>query len=337
GGSDKGRQGEGPDIGGISIDTRTLQPGDLVIALSGDPCPRFHTSIENPRDGHEFVPMAVEGGAAAIMASRAVDTDIPVLRVPDTLEGLWDLGRAGRRRMQGKVAAITGSSGKTTARHWLQSAMACQGRTHGSRGSLNNHWGVPLSLARMPADSEFGIFEIGMNHPGEIAPLAELAAPDVAVVLNVLPAHLGHFDSLEGIRREKLSISAGLKKDGVLIVPDDLPCDEVPCRKRTFGFGAGADVRGQAQYGAEKIEVRVSIEGRDYEFTLAGNGEHRVLTALAVIAAGDALGGSVEGVCTHLGEITTPRGRGEMVTVGNITMIDDRDNAKPVSIRCALE
>lgn len=330
-------QDNGPDIGGISIDTRTLQPGDLFIALSGDPGPRFHTSIENPRDGHEFIPMAAERGAAAVMVSEPVELDLPVLRVPDTLDGLWNLGRFARQRMHGQVAAITGSSGKTTARHWLQTVMAEQGRTHGSRGSLNNHWGVPLSLARMPADTEYGIFEVGMNHPGEIAPLAELVTPHVAMVLNVLPAHLGYFDSLEGIRREKLSIAEGLEADGVLVVPDDLACDDVSCRKITFGFGAGADVRGEARYGADSMAVRVHIDGKQLEFSLAGNGEHRVLTALAVLAAGNALGGNIEDMCGRLAEITTPPGRGNMVSVGEITIIDDSYNANPVSMRYALE
>ncbi|MDG1204463.1 MAG: Mur ligase family protein, partial [Pseudomonadales bacterium] len=156
------------DIHGISIDSRSVNAGDLFIALAGDPGPRFSTSSQSARDGHEFVDKAIANGAAAVMLSAAyfekAQPEYPVLVVEDTLDGLWQLGASARDRMTGTVVAITGSAGKTTARHWLEQLLIKQGSTHASTGSLNNHWGVPVSLARMPSSSRYGVFEVGTNH-----------------------------------------------------------------------------------------------------------------------------------------------------------------------------
>jgi UDP-N-acetylmuramoyl-tripeptide--D-alanyl-D-alanine ligase len=326
-------------IDGISIDTRTLGPGDLFIALSGDPGPGFHTSSASARDGHDFAHQAMQAGAAAILTHRSVDCELPELRVPDTLQGLWDLARFARRRMAGKVVAITGSSGKTTARVYLQHVLQDQGLTHGATGSLNNHWGLPLSMSRMPGDSEYGVFEIGMNHPGEIAPLAELANPDVAVILNVLPAHIGYFESLDGIRQEKLSIQAGLADTGILVLPDNLDQTGVSSPVVTFGLSAQADVRCTEMRpgGDGGVVVSVDVAGTSARFELGLGGEHRVLTSLAVLAVSHAMGTDVNRACARLATAQPPEGRGNRFMINGICIIDDSYNANPSSVAYALD
>ncbi|MES2549061.1 MAG: UDP-N-acetylmuramoyl-tripeptide--D-alanyl-D-alanine ligase, partial [Pseudomonadota bacterium] len=170
---------------GVSIDTRTLQPGDLFVAL------------KDARDGHEFVAQALEKGAAAALVSRIPDgvaADAPLLIVPDVLQALEALGGFARARTTAKVVGVTGSVGKTSTKEMLRAILSGQGKTHAAEASYNNHWGVPLTLARMPQDADFAVIEIGMNHPGEIAPLARLARLDVAMVTTVAPAHLEAFD-----------------------------------------------------------------------------------------------------------------------------------------------
>ena len=153
---------------------------------------------------------AIAKGAAAVMCRNDFDTDSPRLPVVDTLDGLWKLAGAARSRFDGKVVAITGSAGKTTMRRWLEQLLAPLGGIHASVGSYNNHWGVPLSLSRSPRAADYGIFEVGTNHPGEIEPLSELVAPDVALLLNVLPAHIGNFAHMQALAEEKLAIASGL-------------------------------------------------------------------------------------------------------------------------------
>lgn len=330
---------DGPNITGISIDSRHLSPGDLFIALAGDPGPRFHSSGSSGQDGHYFVAAAARAGAGGLMVSHEVEPDLPSLQVPDTLDGLWQLGRARRAHMHGKVVAITGSSGKTTARQWLQQVLeALDKRIHASTGSLNNHWGVPLSLARMPKDSDFGIFEIGTNNAGEISPLAELTMPHIALVLNVLPAHLGRFASLNALRLEKLSIRAGLVSRGVMILPEDLPHDEVDaCNIMTFGIGTSADVAGQVQYGPDYADVEVTVDAQSAVYRLPTTGEHRVLTSLAICAVLDQLGIDLHEAAAAFSLLTVPEGRGNRIDVGGVTIINDSYNANPVSMRYALE
>lgn len=328
----------GPDVTGISIDSRSLEPGDLFIALSGDPGPRFHSSGSRGRDGHDFVAAAEAGGAAGVMVSREVATGLPRLVLNDTLDGLWALGRAARVRMRGRVAAITGSSGKTTARQWLQELLGTYLRTHASQGSLNNHWGVPLSLARMPAQSDCGVFEIGTNNAGEIAPLAELVAPDVALVLNVLPAHLGRFRDMAALRAEKLSIARGLGHGGTLVLPATLHHDEIVCeRVLTFGLEEDADVTGTVKSVGDGMQITVTIGSGEWTYHLTALGEHRARTSVAVFAMLYALDVDLDAAVAGFTSLTTPPGRGNVVRVGDITVIDDSYNANPVSMRYALE
>ena len=331
----------GPAIQGICIDSRQAREGDLFIALAGDPGPKFSTAGGAGRDGHEFIDSAVGAGASGLMVVPArlqAPPDLPQLPVADTLDGLWQLGRYGRLRMSGQVVGITGSSGKTTARQWLQALLGAQAATHASVGSLNNHWGVPLSLARMPADSRYGVFEIGMNHPGEIAPLASLVHMDVALVLNVLPAHLGYFASIEGIRQEKLSICRGLKPGGTLVVPDDLDLEGVTARQiLRFGFSAAADVRGLPRYFPDHTLVDVFIGDQHWQYRLNAGGEHRVLTSLASFAVLLALGADLSQAAALMPTLGMPGGRGVETLIEDISLVDDSYNANPVSMRYALE
>ena len=323
----------GPDIRGVSIDSRSLQTGDLFIALSGDPGPGFHTYSENSRDGHSFLGAAGNAGAGALLVSEATDVPLPALTVPDTLKALWQLGQASRQRMRGSVAGITGSAGKTTARYWLEEILRDQAPTHASTGSYNNHWGVPLSLARMPATAEFGIFEIGMNHTGEIQPLSELVRPDVAMILNVLPAHIGNLGSIEAIRTEKLSIQYGLVPDGILLIPYDLAEFVKDRQTVTFGFDQHADVWGELS-GSNAL---IHIGDRDFPLTLSVSGEHRLMTALAVLAMTHNLSADIQAGIEVIQKLGTPPGRGNHIHVSGRTIVDDSYNANPVSMGFALE
>ena len=208
-----GRLTTGWQATGVSIDTRTLQPGDLFVAL---------TDI---RDGHDFVQAALDKGAAAALVSRipqGVSATAPLLIVADVLQALEALGKAARARTQSRIVGVTGSVGKTSTKEMLRAILSGQGATHAAEASYNNHWGVPLTLARMPAVTRFAVVEIGMNHPGEIAPLARMARLDVAMITTVAPAHLEAFASVEGIAHEKASIFDGLVPGGTAVFNADI-------------------------------------------------------------------------------------------------------------------
>lgn len=332
-------------VDGISIDSRTIVSGDLFIALAGDPGSGFTTSSSDPRDGHNFISKAVLRGAASVMVSREVESDCPQLKVDNTLTGLWNMAAYARNRMHGKVVGITGSSGKTTARHSLEQLLKRQenGRTHASIGSLNNHWGVPLSLARMPVDSHYGIFEIGTNHPGEIAPLSRLVSPDIALLLNVLPAHIGNFKDLLAIQEEKLSIASGLREGGLLILPAGMDTSSIKGHKiMTFGLKAGEDGSTADVYGegfSDDVGTRVvaNILGAEITYRLSAGGDHRILTSLAVMAMIYALGADVQQAAKDFELLSSPEGRGNEIVVNGIRIIDDSYNANPVSMSFAIK
>jgi UDP-N-acetylmuramoyl-tripeptide--D-alanyl-D-alanine ligase len=191
---------------GVSIDTRTLQPGDLFVALAG----------ENG-DGHDHVATALAAGASGALVHRWMPG--ATLLVEDTLAALWALGRFARARFTGRMVAVTGSVGKTTTKEMLRIILSAAGPTHAAVASYNNHWGVPLTLARMPPDAAFAVAEIGTNHPGEIAPLARMVRPHVNVITAVAAAHIGFFGSIEAIANEKASIAAGLEPGGISVLP----------------------------------------------------------------------------------------------------------------------
>jgi len=316
------------DVSGVSIDTRTLRPGDLFVALQGE------------TDGHAFVADALARSAAGAMVHRTdgLPDDAPLLVVDDTLDGLHALGHAGRARFEGKVLAVTGSVGKTTTKEMLRTALSAFGPTHAAEASYNNHWGVPLTLARLPPGAAFCVAEIGMNHAGEIAPLARLAAPHVAIVTAVASAHIGHLGSLEAIADEKASVLGGLAPGGLAILPGDSPflsrmAEAAPGRVITFGQAEGADAR-LLRTGP----VQARICGRTVEFPLAAPGAHMALNAVAALAACAALGLDVSVAGTALSSFTPGAGRGLQRTVrgGDILLLDESYNASSASVRAAL-
>ncbi len=324
------------DITGVCIDSRQIESGDLFIALSGDPGPRFHGGVSHPRDGHAFIQGAIDGGASAVLLARPpADISVPYIQVSDTLDGLWDMAGLARSRCDGALVAITGSAGKTTAKSWLSECLHAQGKIHSSMGSLNNHWGVPLSLSRMPANTDVAVIEIGTNHPGEISPLSELAHPTVALLLNVLPAHIGNFESLQALTEEKLSIAAGLSAEGRFVLPTTLASGSE--REVTFGFEADADVRGEYRVQAGIYHVAAKVLNETYTYELKEGGEHRVLTSLAVLATVHCLGYSVAAAVDHLARLGSPTGRGNTLESQGITLIDDSYNANPVSMIYAIK
>ena len=321
---------DGPEIGGISIDSRTTRPGDLFVALPGDPGPRFQASSRSDRDGHDFVAHAVQNGAAGALVHRAAAAAVPLLRTADTLDGLWAIGRARRAAMAGDVVAVTGSSGKTTAKTFLGAALSA----FATDGSLNNHIGVPLSLARTPRRTDTAIYEIGTNHPGEIAPLSELVRPSVAIVLNVHPAHAEFFAHANALRKEKLSIHKGLGARGCLVVDESVVLDGLPAGLRVLRFGSGShcDVRLLA---LRDGEARYHFDGRTLTAHVPGGGPHRARLIGAVLCVCLALGRDYELTLT-LPDSLIPAGRGTQTKVGGITVVDDSYNANPESLKAAL-
>ena len=318
----------GPDVSGISIDSRSLQTGNLFVALPGDPGPRFNASQRSTRDGHDYLDAAFDAGAAGALVQRPAPRAGPFIQVPDALDGLWNLGRAARRRLQGRAVAITGSSGKTTAKAFLAAALDA----FATPGSLNNHLGVPLSLARTPAQAAFAVYEIGTNHPGEIEPLARLARPDVAMVLNVHPAHIEFFDGMEALRREKLAIARGLSAGDTLVCLDEIDRDGVIANAMTFGRSGAADVRLSGFDGAvASLDTPVGAA----RAPVPGGGVHRALSVAAAAAALIALNVPLDAL-QRIADAPLPAGRGNRIEAGGVTLIDDSYNANPASMAAAL-
>ncbi len=323
---------DGPDITGISIDSRTVRPGELFVALPGDPGPRFNPSRRSQRDGHDFIAHALAAGAAGVLSHDPVVRDCPELKVADTLDGLWALGRAGRARLDCPVVAVTGSSGKTTTKALLAAALGA----FATAGSLNNHLGVPLSLARTPRHAAAAVYEIGTNQEGEIGPLSELVRPGVAVLLNVHRAHLENFPDRDALFREKFSIVNGLLGKTNLIIEDTLPLGPVPAGVSILRFGRTekADVR---LLGATDDGVVFRLpDGRRLAARVPGGGEHRALSLAAAVAVLLALERD-PATALDLPDDLLPAGRGDRRSAGGITLIDDSYNANPESVAAALK
>ena len=339
-----GKTSRGWSASGVSIDTRTLEPGDLFVAL------------KDVRDGHEFVAQALEKGAAAALVSRVPDgvsSDAPLLVVDDVLRGLEALGRFARARMTGKVAAVTGSVGKTSTKEMLLAMMSDQGRAHGSVASYNNHWGVPLTLARMPRDTDYAIIEIGMNHPGEIAPLARMARPHVAMVTTVAAAHLEAFESIEGIAVEKASIFDGVEDHGVAVLNADIEtsailraaADKLGLQRIEFGENANDYRLVKADLQDETTVVSALIDDHPTLYKINSPGRHFAMNALGALAVMQALGADLALSVGSLGRWAPYKGRGQreriyLDTVDTrlaLDLIDDSYNANPTSMGAALE
>lgn len=330
-------------VTGLSIDSRTIAPGDLFIALSA------------ARDGHDFVADALARGAAAAMVARVPEGVDParLLIVGDVMEGLCALGAAGRARTKAKVIAVTGSVGKTTVKEMLRAALSPQGKTHAAEASFNNHWGVPITLARMPADTDFAVIEIGMNHPGEIAPLAQLARPDLAIVTTVAPAHLEAFGVIEGIAHEKAAIYNGLAPGGIALAHADIDTAPILFDKahamgaRLVRFGATAGVEAQlldVQIADTATAIRAKIMGTERLFKIGAPGRHYAMNALIALCAAELVGADATQAAIAFAGWTPFEGRGtrEPLTLGGredlvIEMIDDAFNANPASIAAALD
>jgi len=315
---------QGPDVNGVVTDSRTVSPGNLFVALPGDPGPRFHPSQRSAVDGHDYVADARARGASAALVHRLLDTDLPQLLVNDTYDGLWALGRAARQRLTGAVVAITGSSGKTTAKHFL--AHGLDG--YMPPGSFNNHIGVPLALANADTAAQTAVFEVGTSFPGEIEPLAQMVAPQVAIVLNVGSAHIENFPSREHLKIEKLSIFNVLEDKSNAISHENLTLGF----GHTFGHGPDADAQ-LVRLDGDMAEIK--LFGLPLKAKVPSGGTHRAETMLACVLAAKLLGGDLTGML-NLGAEAIPEGRGSRITVGTVTLLNDAYNANPQSMRAAI-
>jgi UDP-N-acetylmuramoyl-tripeptide--D-alanyl-D-alanine ligase len=333
----------GPPSGpilGVSIDSRSLAAGDLFVALSGPNA-----------DGHDHVGSALTRGAAAALVARdlpGLPEAAPVVRVDDTQKALERLGAAGRARSAALVTAVTGSVGKTTTKEMLAGILATQAKTHWSVASYNNQWGVPLSLARLPLDARFGVFELGMNHAGEIAALTHQTRPDVAIITTIEPAHLEFFGSIEAIADAKAEIFAGMTGEGTAILNRDNPMfDRLAAAARrvgqvlAFGTGEDTDLRLIAcAIEPDGSQVEAMILGRNLSFRLGQPGRHLVMNSLAVLGAAAVLGADLDAAAETLATLPGLAGRGRQqrigVGTGAATLIDESYNASPAAMRAAF-
>ncbi|MES1203995.1 MAG: UDP-N-acetylmuramoyl-tripeptide--D-alanyl-D-alanine ligase [Pseudomonadota bacterium] len=323
---------------GVSIDTRSLAPGELFVALT------------DVRDGHDFAPAAFAAGAAAALVSRADIGGSALLVVDDVLEGLRGLARGARDRSAAKRIAVTGSVGKTSVKEALALCLAPSGATHAASKSFNNHFGVPLTLARMPPASAYGVFEIGMNHRGEIAPLASLVRPHAAVITTIAPVHVEHLGSLAAIAEEKADIFADMEKGAAAIVPVDAPhADILVARVKSVGaqlirFGESAACEARLisfEEDAEGSNAEADILGKRIRYRVGAPGRPWAGNALATLAAAAAVGADLNQAAAALENLRAPAGRGAAKLIafsrGAFTLVDDAYNASPVSIAAALE
>ena len=330
-------------IPGISIDTRTVTAGEAFFAIKGD-----------NRDGHEFVPAALAAGAAlAVVAADKRDgfaADAPLLVVPDVLDGLRDLARAARARSAAKIIGVTGSVGKTGTKEALRLALGANGETHASVASYNNHWGVPLSLARCPQSARYAVFEIGMNHAGEIDPLTRLVRPHVAIVTTIEPVHLEFFGSLDAIADAKAEIFLGLEPGGAAVINRDNPqfarlaaSAKGAGVTRVVSFGEHAEAEARllkCALQADCSTVEAHILDANVTYKLGAPGRHVVLNSLAVLAASVLAGADLALAALALAQLQPATGRGSRVTLelpgGSALLIDESYNANPASMRAAL-
>lgn len=331
-------------VTGISIDSRSIRPGDAFFAIHGD-----------THDGHDFVSLALAGGAATavvgedrLAALGRITGSLTV--VDDVLAALCGVGVAARLRSEARIAAVTGSVGKTTTKEMLATTLAPEGAVHYSPASFNNHWGVPLTLARMPREARYGVFEIGMNHAGEIEPLTRMVRPHVAIVTTVEPVHLEYFSSVEDIARAKAEIFLGVEPGGAAIINRDNPHFELLAElaraggvARVVGFGEhpDAEVRVTAVHLKERVScIAATVLGEEVAYKLGAPGRHLVQNSLAVLAAVSLLGGDLARAALALAGLAAGKGRGQRqelhVPGGTALLIDESYNANPASMSAAI-
>jgi UDP-N-acetylmuramoyl-tripeptide--D-alanyl-D-alanine ligase len=327
----------------VSIDSRSIAEGDLFVAIKGD-----------KMDGHDFAAKALQSGAGVAMVSRTtpeMESAGPLLVVADDpLRGLENLGRAARARSNAQIIAVTGSVGKTSTKEMLRVALSASGETHASAASFNNHWGVPLTLARFPRSAAFGVFEIGMNHSGEITPLVGMVRPHVAIVTTVAASHLGHFKSLDEIAEAKAEIFSGVVPGGAAVINRDIPHFEMLAAaaraagvSRIYGFGkhADADIRlDRVALHPTCCCITASVFGEQVIYKLGLPGEHMAINSLAVLASAKLAGADLARAALALSEAKPAKGRGVQQSLqmpgGELLLIDESYNANPASVRAAL-
>ncbi|HET9159706.1 MAG TPA: UDP-N-acetylmuramoyl-tripeptide--D-alanyl-D-alanine ligase [Caulobacteraceae bacterium] len=325
--------GPGFSATGVSIDTRTLEPGDLFVALGG------------VRDGHEFISTAMDKGAAGALVSRPVE--VPAVIVPDTLTALERLGLVARQRCPARRCAVTGSVGKTSVTQAIRAGLSRAGRAHSSVKSYNNHIGVPLTLARMPRDTERAVFEIGMNHAGEITPLSRMVSPQVAVITTVGPVHTENFpDGETGVAHAKAEIFAGLGPGGTAVLNADNPwfdllaAEAAKAGAKVVRFGSSdaceAQLLGFALEG-EGARVEARLHARAFSFPILQSGFHWGLNSLAVLLALEAMNVDEATSLAALAEFQPLEGRGAEYQVAGFTLIDESYNANPISMAAAMK
>ena len=338
------RQGELPEVvTGLSIDSRTVLPGEAYFAIKGD-----------VHDGHDFVDAALNAGAALAVVEKAQAAKFaqrtPLLVVDDVLEGLRDLARAARARLGGQVIAVTGSVGKTSTKEALRHVLSAQGITHASVASFNNHWGVPLSLARCPADTRFAVFEIGMNHPGEIEPLVKLVRPHLALITTVEPVHLEFFSGIEAIADAKAELFAGVEPGGAAVLNrDNSQFARLLTLARERGISRIVSFGGDEKADAQLLDlslhatcsaVHANVLGQDVTYKLGVPGRHMAMNSLAALAASSLVGADLALAALSLSNLAPAAGRGvrRALELGNgeATLIDESYNANPASMAAAL-
>lgn len=338
--------GELPDgITGISIDTRTLRDGEAFFAIKGDAL-----------DGHDYATAAVAAGAALLVVAEAKlpalgKLKAPMIVVDDVLAAMTRLGLASRARSHAQIIAVTGSVGKTTTKEALRHVLSEVGKVHASVASFNNHWGVPLTLARMPQDTDYGVFEIGMNHADEIRPLVKMVRPHVAIVTLIAPAHLGHFKNLQEIATAKAEIFEGLLPGGYALLNRDdkhykflekLALEAGVEHIKSFGENARADYRlMKLKLHSECSCMTARLAGEEVVAKVGAPGRHIVQNVLAVLGAAHLTGADMTKVTLALSSLRADSGRGERHTLeiakGTFTLIDESYNANPASMRAAVE
>lgn len=333
-------------ITGISIDTRTLTPGQAFFAIKGE---NF--------DGHDFATAATMAGAALIVVAESKlpalgKLTMPMIVVDDVLAGLGRLGIASRARSQAQIIAVTGSVGKTTTKEALRHVLSSVGKVHASAASFNNHWGVPLTLARMPADTEYGVFEIGMNHPDEIRPLVKQVRPHVAIITRIAPAHMGMFNSMEEIALAKAEIFEGILPGGYALLNRDDRYFKLLEKQATLAGvehiqSYGENARSTYRLRSVKLLPECScltarLAGQEVAAKIGAPGRHIVQNVLAVLGAAHLVGADMAKVTMALATLTAEAGRGARHRLdhpagGSFTVIDDSYNANPVSMRAAID